>query len=107
MSMTRCPLCRARLAGAATCPRCGADLALPQAAGSQADCRLKQALACLAAGDHQRGTLYAEQALQMHRTPLTEVVAGWVRSPEFRRSCGAHDKPARQASRAYFGEREW
>lgn len=81
MKPARCPLCRARLAGAATCPRCGADLALPRAARDEAARCLQQALACLAAGDRQEGAEYANRALRLHRTRLGEVVAEWLTAP--------------------------
>lgn len=82
--LARCPLCRARLAGADTCPRCGADLALPRAARGEAARYFEQALACLAAGDRQGGAEYTNQALRLHRTRLAEVVADWLTAPENR-----------------------
>lgn len=79
--MTRCPLCRARLAGADTCPRCGADLALAQAARSAATGHLERALTCLAAGEHHRAATHTDHALRLHRTELAETIAGWLRAP--------------------------
>lgn len=77
--MTRCPLCRARLAGAAACPRCGANLARAQTAQRAAARHLQDALTCLAADDRQRAAAHTDQALRLHRTPLAETLAAWLR----------------------------
>lgn len=79
--MTRCPLCRARLAGADNCPRCGADLGRARAAREMASQYVERALACLAAGERQRARACVEQALWLHRTPLAEAMADWLRLP--------------------------
>lgn len=84
MILIRCPLCRARLSGANTCPRCGANLTLSRSACDEAARHLKQALVCLAAGDRQGGTEYTNQALRLHRTRLAEVIAAWLTAPENR-----------------------
>lgn len=78
MTMTRCPLCRAQLAGPDTCPRCGADLTSARAASSQAEGHLKQALVRLAAGDRQRAAVYTDRALRLHHTALAGVLADWL-----------------------------
>ncbi len=79
--MTRCPLCRARLSGAATCPRCGADLGLAQAAERAAAHHLERALTCLAANDQPRAAAHAERALRLHRSPLAKTIADWAHTP--------------------------
>ena len=78
MSMTHCPLCRARLERAAECPRCGADLRLAQGAQRQAAGCLSQALKHFATGDLAIAEIWARRALALHRTPLAEWVVDRV-----------------------------
>lgn len=75
--MERCPICRARLAGASTCPRCEANLSLARAAGTQAAQHLERALASLGEADCRQAEHHARQSLWLHRTPLAEAILGW------------------------------
>jgi hypothetical protein len=81
MTMTRCPLCRARLSGANSCARCGADLTLALTIQGAAARHLQQAMTCLAAGKRHSAAAHADQALRLHRTPLAETITHWLRAP--------------------------
>lgn len=72
--MERCPACRARLANADFCPRCGVDLTLSQRAERQARQWLCQAVRALAAGQPDRAAAAAGTASGLANSPLARVL---------------------------------
>lgn len=80
--MERCPNCRARGDGNATCRRCGMDLAKLIEVEQAADRLTALGVACLSAGDPAAARRDLTQALGLHRTRLTELVLGFAEARE-------------------------
>jgi uncharacterized ferritin-like protein (DUF455 family) len=76
--LERCPVCRSRLRGAVVCPRCGADLALPQSISVMAEHALRNALHCIARGELNAARLATEQAQKLRLTPLAQLLPGFL-----------------------------
>lgn len=76
MILDRCPGCRARLADdAATCARCGCDLALVRQVEHQAQAALGRALRAWAGDDLPTALAQARRALSLQDGPLARAVA--------------------------------
>jgi hypothetical protein len=67
--MDRCPLCRARLHGAATCRRCRAELGTAQRVAGEAAALLGAAMHRLAHGEVAAATPLLRRAAALHATP--------------------------------------
>jgi hypothetical protein len=72
--MDRCPCCRARLAGAQSCPRCRADLSMLIAARKAADRHLKQSARYWQQNQVPAALKSLEQASHLHHTPLADAL---------------------------------
>lgn len=89
--MQRCPLCRARLRGAAVCPRCEADLERAQRAEHSARALELQALEALLCSAPDAADAALAQAETLHRHPMQPVLA------EIIKQARAHPKAPRPA----------
>ncbi len=76
--MERCPNCRARTDGSATCRRCGMDLVPLQSVEQAAEQALRDALMELARGRQGAAARAVRRALLLRRTPLAEQVARFI-----------------------------
>jgi len=76
--LDRCPACRARLAKAAVCPRCGCDFSLVRQAIGQAARLLEQALCSLAIGDRVAARRQVGASLALHRWRLAEAIRSFL-----------------------------
>jgi Tfp pilus assembly protein PilF len=72
--MDRCPICRAALNGAATCRRCRAELARPQALESRATAMTGAAMYHLAQGETAQAELLLRRAMVLHAAPSTSAL---------------------------------
>jgi predicted amidophosphoribosyltransferase len=80
--MDRCPACRARLADADICPRCGADFSISRRAERQAQ-RLSQiAVRELFLGETQNAAAAAETAAGLASPLLARAVTRMIRRRE-------------------------
>ena len=77
--MERCPICRARLNGKSLCPRCGADLSLPQEIEQRVQELEINAVMRIAAGQRERAARVLGEALRLKSTPLARVLQRFVR----------------------------
>ncbi len=78
--MERCPGCRARLAEAPACPRCGCDLALVRRAEAQARQFIHRALRAWAEGNHPEARACAAASLALEQGLLGQAVLRSVSS---------------------------
>ena len=76
--LDRCPACRARLAEAAVCPRCGCDFSLVRQAMAQAARLLEQALCSLVIGDRAAARRQVENSLALHRQRLAQAIRNFL-----------------------------
>ncbi|MCG6862321.1 MAG: hypothetical protein LJE70_13755 [Chromatiaceae bacterium] len=76
--MERCPSCRARLDGDATCRRCGMELTTLIEAEDAAERLVQLGVAHLAAGDTVAARGEFVQALALRRAPLAQVLLGFA-----------------------------
>lgn len=75
----RCPICKARLKDATTCPRCSTDLTLPIQIARQADWFQKRAITALAEGHLKRASRRVKQVISLKSTPLAQVLLKFIR----------------------------
>lgn len=80
--MERCLACRARLADAPVCPRCGTDFSVSRRAEQQATAFARLAVRELLAGQTQQATAAAEAATQLASPLLAQAVLRMVRHRE-------------------------
>ncbi|WP_020160145.1 MULTISPECIES: hypothetical protein [Methylobacter] len=71
--MQRCPCCRARLGGAARCPRCGADLGKIIGAGQAARFWLAKAIQAWRENEAGQSVSALEYSLHLKKTELALV----------------------------------
>jgi hypothetical protein len=76
--LERCPVCRSQLRGAAVCPRCGADLTLPQSISASAEQALRNALHCIARGELNAARSAADRTRKLRLTPLAQLLPGFL-----------------------------
>jgi len=72
--MDRCPICRARLEGAATCRRCRAELGSALAAAAAAVALEGRAMACLALGQPLQATRLLQRARRLRASPQARML---------------------------------
>jgi hypothetical protein len=76
--METCPICRARLNGAAICRRCRAELGPVQALERRGQALTVAALQALARGDSAAAAHWLGRARWVHATPMVRVLEGVV-----------------------------
>jgi hypothetical protein len=76
--MEYCPTCRARLKGALTCPRCGAEVSLLLEIVTQAELWRKQAINLLRQGDWVTANLAITHSLSLKQDPFTLLVQNFI-----------------------------
>ena len=76
--MDRCPSCRARFKGDATCYRCGADLSVLLRVENQSKELMSEALQCFQRGDHSKARAYLDTARQLDSTSSTKSFADFL-----------------------------
>jgi hypothetical protein len=76
--MQRCPICRARLRDQSQCPRCGADLALPQLAEKAARVHEQQALKALLQGEPGQAHHSLKRAIRLKQNPNQPLLAALI-----------------------------
>ena len=76
--MDRCPSCRARFKGDATCYRCGADLSVLLRVENRSKEILSEALQCYQRGDHSGAQDRLRTARQLDSTPSTKSFADFL-----------------------------
>jgi uncharacterized Zn finger protein (UPF0148 family) len=74
-AIERCPACRARLAGAVACPRCGTDYAITRRAERQALALERRAVRVLLGGQTQQALATAQAASGLAGSLLARAVA--------------------------------
>jgi len=74
LAMVRCPACRARLAQADVCSRCGTDLSLTRRAERQAQALAGLAVQHLVLGQSQQAGAAALAASALADSPLARAV---------------------------------
>ncbi len=72
--MDRCPICRGSLNGAATCRRCRAELAQPQALERRAAALTAAAMFHLAQGETALAGRLLRRAMMLHAAPRTRAL---------------------------------
>ena len=80
MSLDRCPGCRARLAQASVCPRCGCDLSLVRRAEAEARRLICSALDACAAGDRGAAAKHAAASCALVRSAVARAIVRFVSS---------------------------
>lgn len=73
--MERCPACRAKLAGADICARCGTDFSLSGRAERQALALTGVAVRELAQGHHSQAAAAADAATALASSPLAQALS--------------------------------
>ncbi len=76
--MERCPICKARLKEATTCPRCGADLSNALNIEHQSEILLNNALKQLEIGNLSAAKQAVEQSIQLKAEPLGLALLGFI-----------------------------
>jgi hypothetical protein len=76
--MERCPACRARLAEAPVCPRCGTDFSITRSAERQALALERRAVRELLRGQTQQAAATAQAASDLASSPLARAVSQMV-----------------------------
>jgi len=71
--MERCPCCKARLKGAAICPRCQADLTAVISSEQSAQVWLSKAIQCWARGEREQSIQAVIFALNLKKTQMAVV----------------------------------
>ncbi len=71
-------MCRLRLRETTVCPRCGTDLTWSLSITEKAEQALRNALCLMLRRDIVAARLAAEQARSLRRTPLNQVLPGFV-----------------------------
>jgi hypothetical protein len=77
-ALDRCQACRARLADAAICPRCGCDFSLVRQAELAAARRLAQAARLLAGGDRAAASIQLDVALELKGSGLARAIKAFL-----------------------------
>ncbi len=76
--MERCPSCRARLKGAALCPRCGADLDLLVRVENQVKLWMHDAITSFQSGDRDNALDCLRKIDALDSSPATKRVSGFL-----------------------------
>jgi len=87
--MERCPSCRARWDGNATCRRCGMDLAALLAVERAAEHFTLRGVTHLATDDPATAGQDLSRALGLHRAPIAALLLGFARTLEAERAAQA------------------
>ncbi len=80
--LERCPACRARLADASVCTRCGTDFSISRRAERQAQSLAQQAVRQLARGKSRQAVAAAEAASCLASSLLARVVCRMIMQRE-------------------------
>jgi hypothetical protein len=99
--MDRCPNCRARWEGGASCRRCGMDLAPLLAVERAAESLLARAVAQIAAGAIEAASHTLEEARGLSADPLAVHLRRFVRS--LRADARGSDQPSRSSGGSQSG----